>query len=368
VSQRPAPVDLCCREGGQVAGVGETRALPGVRGGNRLHAHLGPEPRVRGGHTASPGPGPGLGGHGRQVLPLVRLRHERLRAVQRQIHRDDAMTAQGQLVRDGQPIRSRTVRAVHQHIRTRSSPAPTTVTPGSGSGSGRARAEDSATRGEAKPQQHIPARRAPTPNTVIAHHIFRRHTLTLGAADGLRNGVECRNGLGQTPGDVLWLPPSGGTTPWTVPTTTSLTRGRPAADTKARHSPVAHASGPGASDPPGPVTVSNSASDLSGRRGGEPVGGCGMGQEQRLRLMGGAVLDDVNAAPVRAALPGGAGYRGEALPGFGRDPRRTTAAVTSVPDRGAIGARGRWRSGRGGRGGQGPGCPGARRGGRCPRM
>lgn len=45
--QRPAPVGLCCREGRQFAGVGETRALPGVRGSDRLHAHLGPEPLRR---------------------------------------------------------------------------------------------------------------------------------------------------------------------------------------------------------------------------------------------------------------------------------------------------------------------------------
>ncbi|MFF4734117.1 hypothetical protein ACFY3M_55090 [Streptomyces mirabilis] len=49
-------------------------------------------------------------------------------------------------------------------------------------------------------------------------------------------------------------------------------------------------------DPPGPVGVCDSGSDLSGCRGSEPVGGFGVGQERRLRRVGGAVLDDVDVA------------------------------------------------------------------------
>lgn len=67
--------------------------------------------------------------------------------------------------------------------------------------------------------------------------------------------------------------------------------------------------------------VSDSESDISGRSGGEPVGGFGVGQEQRLRLVGGALLDDVDAARVRAEPRGGAGYRGGPLPCVGTDPR-----------------------------------------------
>lgn len=44
-------------------------------------------------------------------------------------------------------------------------------------------------------------------------------------------------------------------------------------------------------------------------------------RRERLRLVGGAVLDDVDAARMRAVLRGGAGYRGEPLPGVGADPR-----------------------------------------------
>jgi hypothetical protein len=69
---------------------------------------------------------------------------------------------------------------------------------------------------------------------------------------------------------------------------------------------------------PGARGVSDSRSDLTGRRGSEPVDGFGIGHEQRLRLVGGAVLNDLDAARVRAGLRGGAGDRSEALPGSGR--------------------------------------------------
>lgn len=54
----------------------------------------------------------------------------------------------------------------------------------------------------------------------------------------------------------------------------------------------------------------------------EPVGGFGVGPQECLCLclVGGAVLDDVDAVRVRAALRGGAGYRGEPLLGVGADP------------------------------------------------
>ncbi len=51
--------------------------------------------------------------------------------------------------------------------------------------------------------------------------------------------------------------------------------------------------------PRGPWCV-RAGSDLPGRRGGDPRGGFGVGQEQHLRLVGGASLDDVDAPGARA--------------------------------------------------------------------
>lgn len=42
-------------------------------------------------------------------------------------------------------------------------------------------------------------------------------------------------------------------------------------------------------------------SDISGRRGGEPVGGFGVGNERHLGRVGVAILDDVDAPWERAA-------------------------------------------------------------------
>lgn len=55
----------------------------------------------------------------------------------------------------------------------------------------------------------------------------------------------------------------------------------------------------------------NWGSDLSGLRGGEPVCSLGVGQEQRLRLVGGAIVYGVDAAGCALCLGRG---RPEARP------------------------------------------------------
>ena len=53
-----------------------------------------------------------------------------------------------------------------------------------------------------------------------------------------------------------------------------------------------------------------------------PCGGFAFGGEQHLGLADDAVLDDMDAARVRAALPDRAGRRGKVAPGAGGDPRQ----------------------------------------------
>lgn len=61
--------------------------------------------------------GGGLDRHRCEVLPLVRLRHESLRAVPRLVHHDDAVAAQHQFPRNRHPERAGAVGTVHQHVR-----------------------------------------------------------------------------------------------------------------------------------------------------------------------------------------------------------------------------------------------------------
>ncbi len=74
---------------------------------------------------------------------------------------------------------------------------------------------------------------------------------------------------------------------------------------------------------PGARGVSVAGSALVVVRVGEPVDDVGVGHQDRLRLVGTVVLDDVAAARVRI-LPfrGGAGHRGKAPSGVGREPRQ----------------------------------------------
>ncbi len=103
----------------------------------------------------------GLRGESPRILRLIRLRYEPLSAVQRLVHRDDAVTAQRQLPADRAPERTGAVRAMDEDVRP---PAPDSPSPGPAGigGPSGLRAEADGERGTAgrrrEPPQCVPPR------------------------------------------------------------------------------------------------------------------------------------------------------------------------------------------------------------------